>query len=107
MSSRYLSITRSSKRPLFKRRSRRRWSSIFPKRSSICWPTWPRNNSDPQPSRTSTTCWLHWDIDMSRFDQNDVIIEHAKLVGGGGYLRLTHRPSGLFVDADLKSQPVI
>jgi hypothetical protein len=44
---------------------------------------------------------------MNEFDENDVTIEHAKLVGGGGYLRLTHRPSGLFVDADLKSEPVI
>jgi hypothetical protein len=44
---------------------------------------------------------------MKRFNEEDVTIEHAKLVRGGGYLRLTHRPSGLFVDADLKSESVI
>jgi hypothetical protein len=44
---------------------------------------------------------------MKEFDENDVAMEHAKLVGGGGYLRLTHRPSGLSVDADLRSGPVI
>jgi hypothetical protein len=44
---------------------------------------------------------------MSEFDENDVTIEHTRLVGGCGYLRLTHRPSGLFVDADLKSGAVI
>jgi hypothetical protein len=44
---------------------------------------------------------------MSEFDENDVTIDHARLTGGGGYLRLTHRPSGLFVDADLNSEPVI
>lgn len=44
---------------------------------------------------------------MTDFDENDVTIEHAKLADRGGYLRLTHRPSGLFVDAELKSQPVL
>jgi hypothetical protein len=44
---------------------------------------------------------------MNQFDEDDVIIDHARLAGGGGYLRLTHRPSGLFVDADLNSEPVI
>jgi hypothetical protein len=44
---------------------------------------------------------------MTEFDENDVTIEHAKLVDRSGYLRLTHRPSGLFVDAELKSQPVL
>jgi hypothetical protein len=44
---------------------------------------------------------------MTDFDENDVTIEHAKLVDRSGYLRLTHRPSGLFVDAELKSEPVL
>ncbi len=44
---------------------------------------------------------------MTDFDENDVTIEHARLADRCGYLRLTHRPSGLFVDAELKSQPVV
>jgi hypothetical protein len=44
---------------------------------------------------------------MGDFDENDVTIEHVKLADRSGYLRLTHRPSGLFVDADLKTQPVL
>jgi protein subunit release factor A len=44
---------------------------------------------------------------MSEFDEDDVVIEHARLADRSGYLRLTHRPSGLFVDAQLKSQPVL
>ncbi len=44
---------------------------------------------------------------MSGFDENDVTIYHARLIGGRGYLRLTHRPSALFVDADLNSEPVL
>jgi hypothetical protein len=44
---------------------------------------------------------------MGNFDENDVTIEHAKLADRSGYLRLTHRPSGLFVDVQLTSQPVL
>ena len=44
---------------------------------------------------------------MKNFDEDDVSIEHAKLIGGGGYLRLTHRPSGLFVEARSTSTPVL
>jgi hypothetical protein len=43
---------------------------------------------------------------MSHFDEDDVTIDHARLAGGG-YLRLTHRPSGLFVDADLNAEPIV
>ena len=44
---------------------------------------------------------------MNDFHEDDVTIEHARLSGGSGYLRLIHRPSGLSVDAHLKSEPVI
>jgi hypothetical protein len=44
---------------------------------------------------------------MSDFDEGDVTIEHAKLADRSGYLRLIHRPSGLSVEAHLKSQPVL
>lgn len=44
---------------------------------------------------------------MSDFDEDDVTIEHARLADRSGYLRLTHRPSGLSVDTHLKSQPVL
>ncbi len=44
---------------------------------------------------------------MKNFDENDVSIEHAKLIDGGGYLRLIHRPSGLFVEARSTSTPVL
>jgi len=44
---------------------------------------------------------------MKNFDENDVSIEHAKLIDGSGYLRLTHRPSGLFVEARSTSTPVL
>lgn len=44
---------------------------------------------------------------MSDFHEDDVTIEHTKLADRSGYLRLTHRPSGLVVDAHLKSQPVL
>ena len=44
---------------------------------------------------------------MKNFDENDVSIEHAKLIDGGGYLRLTHRPSGLFVEARSTSTPIL
>lgn|SRR5579883_397597 len=44
---------------------------------------------------------------MNGFDENDVTIEHTRLVSGGGHLRLIHRPSGLFVDADVKTGAVI
>jgi hypothetical protein len=44
---------------------------------------------------------------MTEFDENDVTIEHVKLARGVGSLRLTHRPTGLFVDAHLNSEPVI
>jgi len=44
---------------------------------------------------------------MKNFDENDVSIEHAKLIDGSGYLRLTHRPSGLFVEARSTSTPIL
>ncbi len=44
---------------------------------------------------------------MRDFDESDVTIEHAKLADRSGYLRLTHRPSGLFVNANLTTQPVL
>lgn len=44
---------------------------------------------------------------MGHFDEADVTIEHFRRVDRSGSLRLTHRPSGLCVDADLKSQPVL
>ncbi len=44
---------------------------------------------------------------MKNFDENDVSIEHAKLIDGSGYLRLTHRPSGLSVEARSTSTPIL
>jgi hypothetical protein len=44
---------------------------------------------------------------MGHFDEADVTIEHARRVDRSGYLRITHRPSGLFVDAELRAQPVL
>jgi hypothetical protein len=44
---------------------------------------------------------------MGEFNENDVTIDHFTLDDGRGYLRLTHRPSGLFVDARAGSVPII
>jgi hypothetical protein len=44
---------------------------------------------------------------MSGFDERDITIEHAKLADRSGYLRLTHRPSGISVDGYLRSEPVL
>ena len=44
---------------------------------------------------------------MSEFNENDITLQHERLAGRSGYLRLIHRPSGLFVDAHLTSQPVL
>jgi hypothetical protein len=44
---------------------------------------------------------------MSDFNENDVSLQHERLADRSGYLRLTHLPSGLFVDAYLTSQPVL
>ena len=43
---------------------------------------------------------------MSCFREEDVTIEHLRLMGGGGHLRLIHRPSGISVDAALNSESV-
>jgi len=44
---------------------------------------------------------------MNTFNENDVTIEHDRLGGGRGRLRLIHGPSGLSVDVSLKSGPLI
>jgi hypothetical protein len=44
---------------------------------------------------------------MTEFNETDVTIEHLKLADGRGYLRFTHRPTGLAVDAHATSLPVI
>ena len=44
---------------------------------------------------------------MTEFNETDVTIEHAKLADGRGYIRLTHRPTGLAVDAHATSLPVL
>jgi hypothetical protein len=44
---------------------------------------------------------------MHKFDENDVTIQHERLADRSGFLRLIHRPSGLFVEAHLTSQPVL
>jgi hypothetical protein len=44
---------------------------------------------------------------MIEFDENDISLQHERLADRSGYLRLTHLPSGLFVDAHLTSQPVL
>jgi hypothetical protein len=44
---------------------------------------------------------------MSEFNENDITLEHERLADRSGYLRLIHRPSGLFVAARLTSQPVL
>jgi hypothetical protein len=54
-----------------------------------------------------SNCSVIRDLAMTDFDENDVTLVHERLGGGRGYLRLTHRPTGLFVDAELKSEPVI
>ncbi len=57
--------------------------------------------------RLSTIYCVTWVFDMKNFDEDDVSIEHAKLIDGGGYLRLTHRPSGLSVEARSTSTPIL
>ncbi len=44
---------------------------------------------------------------MSEFNEHDILLQHERLADRSGYLRLIHRPSGLFVDAHLTSQPVL
>jgi hypothetical protein len=44
---------------------------------------------------------------MSEFNENDIALQHDRLADRSGYLRLIHRPSGLFVEAHLTSQPVL
>jgi hypothetical protein len=38
---------------------------------------------------------------MNAFDKRDVTITHLRLMDGGGFLRLTHGPSGLEVHDNL------
>ena len=44
---------------------------------------------------------------MSEFSENDISLKHERLADRSGYLRLTHLPTGLFVDAHLTSEPVL
>ncbi len=43
---------------------------------------------------------------MTEFHERDTTIQHLRLADGRGYLRLTHRPSGLFVDSYLSEEAV-
>jgi hypothetical protein len=46
-------------------------------------------------------------MDMGHFDEADVTVVHEWRADRSGYLRITHRPIGLFVDAELRAQPVL
>ena len=47
------------------------------------------------------------DFNMGEFNEKDVALQHERLADHSGYLRLIHRPSGLFVEAHLTSRPVL
>jgi hypothetical protein len=43
-------------------------------------------------------------LNMTEFSIDDVTIEHIRLCGGCGYLRLIHRLSGMSVSAETHSE---
>jgi hypothetical protein len=48
-----------------------------------------------------------WGFAMRESFEHDVTILHQKLADGRGFLRLTHRPSQLYVESFLETQSVV